>query len=132
MSLIQTPVQDVPLDIFDKLEENDILFIDSTHISKTGSDVNFIFFEIFPRLKKGVKIHLHDIHYPFEYLKTWVLDDRRSWNEAYLLKCFLMYNSKFKILAFNSFLEKFQNLWLSQNMPLSLLSKGSSIWLEVN
>ena len=132
ISLIQTPVQDVQFEIFDKLEENDILFIDSTHISKTGSDVNFIFFEIFPRLKKGVKIHLHDIHYPFEYLKTWVMDDRRSWNEAYMLKSFLMYNNKFKILAFNSFLEYFHNLWLSQNMPLALRSKGSSIWLEVN
>jgi len=129
--LIQTAVQDVSLTVFDELGENDILFIDSTHVSKTGSDVNFLFFQVLPRLKKGVKIHFHDIYYPFEYPKELVLGDRRSWNEAYLLRCFLTHNNKFSILSFSSFLEKFQQVWLAENMPLCLASKGSNIWLEV-
>ena len=129
--LIQTPVQEVPLPVFDELGENDILFIDSTHVSKTGSDVNFLFFQVLPRLKKGVKIHFHDIYYPFEYPKELVLGDRRSWNEAYLLRCFLTDNNKFRILAYSSFLEIFHRAWLAENMPLCLKNNGSNIWLEV-
>lgn len=131
INLIQTPIQDVQLNVFNTLENNDFLFIDSTHVSKTGSDVNFLLFEVLPKLKKGVKIHFHDIFYPFEYPKEWVLGDRRSWNEAYMLRCFLTNNSKFKILAFNSFLDEFYKSWFTENMPLCTLNNGSNLWLEV-
>jgi len=88
--LMQTDLQIVPLETFRQLEANDILFIDSTHVAKTGSDVNFIFFEILPILKSGVIIHFHDIFYPFEYPQAWVFGGR-NWNEDYFLKAFLMY-----------------------------------------
>ncbi|MCD2257785.1 class I SAM-dependent methyltransferase [Psychroserpens luteolus] len=129
--LLQKPVQDVELSLFEELEANDILFIDSTHVSKTGSDVNFLMFDVLPRLKKGVKIHFHDIFYPFEYPKRWVIDGKRSWNEDYLLRAFLAYNAKFKIIAFNTFLEEFHEDWFKANMPLCLKNRGGSIWLEV-
>lgn len=131
INLIQQPVQSVNVELFEQLDENDILFIDSTHVSKTGSDVNFLFFEVLPKLSKGVKIHFHDIFYPFEYPKEWVINDKRSWNEDYILRAFLSYNKKFKIIAFNTFLEEFHKEWFNEHMPLCLKNKGGSIWLDV-
>ena len=58
-------LQDAGLELFRALEAGDILFIDSTHVSKINSDVNHIFFGILPCLNSGVYIHFHDIFYPF-------------------------------------------------------------------
>ena len=131
IDLIEQPLQNVDIELFEELGRNDILFIDSTHVSKTGSDVNFLMFEVLPRLAKGVKIHFHDIFYPFEYPKEWVIDRKKSWNEDYILRAFLSYNNKFKIVAFNAFLEEFYKKWFEENMPLCLKSQAASIWLEV-
>ena len=90
-------LQQVPLSIFDTLENNDILFIDSSHVVKFDSDVNWLLSEIIPRLKNGVIIHFHDIQYPFEYPKHW-LEEGRAWNEAYMLRSFLQYNNSFNII----------------------------------
>jgi hypothetical protein len=73
-TIINKKVQSIDLDTFLSLSENDILFVDSTHVSKVGSDVNFILFEVLPALKPGVLIHFHDIFYPFEMPKHWVLE----------------------------------------------------------
>ncbi len=124
-------VQSVDLSTFEKLEKNDILFIDSTHVSKTDSDVNFLFFEVLPRLKPGVIVHIHDVFYPFEYPKEWVLGQGRSWNEDYILRSFLTFNSKFKIILFSTYLHRYHQDWFQKNMPLCLKNKGGNIWLEV-
>jgi len=97
--ILEARVQDVPFEVFEELRENDILFIDSSHIVKTGSDVNYLFFEVLPRLAKGVLVHVHDIPFPFEYGQAEVLEGR-SWNEAYLVRAFLQYNSTFEILLY--------------------------------
>jgi hypothetical protein len=86
--LLECPLQDVPERVFDQLTVNDILFIDSSHVAKTGSDVNCYLFEILPRLAAGVLIHVHDILYPFEYPESWIVDEKRSWNEACILHAF--------------------------------------------
>lgn len=129
-TLIEKKVQEVDVNIFKSLQENDILFIDSTHIAKTNSDVLFEIFEILPLLNKGVKIHFHDIFYPFEYPRNWVVDESRSWNEVYFLRSFLMYNNSFKILALNTYLEDAHKHWFEENMPLCLKNLGGSCWLE--
>ena len=95
--VIEKKVQDTEIDIFASLESGDVLFIDSSHVSKTGSDVNFLFFEVFPALAHGVRIHLHDIFLPFDYPMDWVLKHGRSWNEQYLLRAFLMHNYSFDV-----------------------------------
>jgi len=77
--IIPTDLQDVGLEVLSELCPEDILFIDSTHVSKIGSDVNHIFFEILPRLARGVYIHFHDVFYPFEYPKEWIYEGR-AWN----------------------------------------------------
>ena len=126
--IIENEVQSVSLEVFKELNENDILFVDSSHISKTGSDLNFILFEILPLLKKGVYIHFHDIFFPFEYPETWIREGR-SWNEIYLLKAFLMYNSDFKIQLFSDYLHKTHSEWMS-DFPLSKLNYGGNLWLK--
>ena len=91
VEILPCPVQELPLSIFDELAAGDILFIDSSHVAKTGSDVLFEIFEILPRLSGNVMIHFHDCFFPFEYPVEWVLGENRSWNELYLLRAFLMY-----------------------------------------
>lgn len=125
-------VQTQDVDIFENLNEGDILFIDSSHVSKTGSDVNYIIFEILPRLKKGVIIHFHDIYLPFEYPKEWAIDLNRSWNEQYILQALLMYSNGFKVLfgsnyAFNYHPELVAN---ALKKPPEKAFGGVSLWIE--
>ena len=101
--LIDQPVQEVPLAEFQALERDDILFIDSTHVARVGSDVNREIFEILPALQPGVYIHFHDIFYPFDYPVDWV-EEGRGWNEAYVLRAFLEYNDDFEVVLFNDLL----------------------------
>jgi predicted O-methyltransferase YrrM len=96
--LIIKKVQDIPVSLFQDLGNNDILFIDSSHVAKIESDVNYEILEILPRLNKGVIIHFHDILLPYEYSKEIILDNRCYWNEQYLLQAFLIFNKNFKIL----------------------------------
>lgn len=127
--LIQKKVQDTPLSIFESLNEGDILFIDSSHVSKTGSDVNHIVFEIFPRIKPGVIIHIHDICLPFDYKKEWVLEEGRSWNEQYIVRAFLMENPKFEIIFSCMYaFYKFPSI-LKQNLNGKLYG-GTSLWIK--
>lgn len=122
-------LQEVESDIFYELTENDILFIDSTHVSKIGSDVNHILFDLLPKLNKGVFVHFHDVIYPFEYFKEWIYQGI-AWNEAYIIKAFLQYNNAFKIVFFNTYLEHFYRENFENYMPLCLRNPGGSIWLK--
>jgi predicted O-methyltransferase YrrM len=96
--LVERRVQELPLQTFADLEAGDLLFVDSSHVAKTDSDVNFLFFEVFPRLAPGVLIHLHDIFLPHDYPPAWVLGENRSWNEQYLLRALLMYGNGFEVM----------------------------------
>ena len=130
--LVEKKIQAVPQDFFASIGAGDILFIDSTHVSKTGSDVNYLFFEILPRLKPGVYIHIHDIFLPNEYPKEWVLDENRSWNEQYLLRALLMYSSAFKVVfgcsyAFTAMPTLVQS---ALNHPNKHAFAGGSIWIQ--
>ena len=98
VELWRLPIQDVSLDEFQSLCENDILFIDSSHVCKIGSDVQFLFLEVLPRIRPGVVVHVHDIFMPMEYPKQWVLDQHLFWNEQYVLQTFLSFNTTFEVL----------------------------------
>jgi hypothetical protein len=112
------------------LKANDILFIDSTHVSKTNSDVNYLFFEILPRLQTGVLVHIHDIFFPFDYPREWILEGR-SWNEAYLLRAFLQYNPRFEIVLFNDYLQTLHWDSFARLLPRFSKDGGGSVWLQV-
>lgn len=129
IKIIPERLQDVDLDVFKALEQNDVLFIDSTHVGKVNSDVNRIFFEILPALSPGVHIHFHDVFYPFEYPKEWIYQGR-SWNELYMLRAFLQYNSEFDIVLMNTFMQLFHRSFFEEKMPLCLKNSGGSIWLR--
>jgi hypothetical protein len=136
-AIVTGQLQDVDTRIFCELSANDILFIDSSHISKTDSDVNYLFFQILPHLATGVHVHFHDIFFPFEYPKEWVYQGR-AWNEAYVLRAFLQYNAAFVVELFNAYLETFHKDRVERRMPLcSRYSRHSmvptsaqSIWLK--
>jgi hypothetical protein len=127
--IIEARVQDVDVSVFSTLEENDILFVDSTHVSKIGSDVNRLFFEILPSLAKGVYIHFHDIFLPFEYPPQWIYEGR-AWNEAYVLRAFLQYNQCFEVVLMNAFMGMFHGAFFHEKMPLFMKNTGGSLWIK--
>jgi GT2 family glycosyltransferase len=129
VEIIEKQIQEISIEVFSDLNENDIVFIDSTHVSKVGSDVNHIFFNILPSLRRGVIIHIHDISSNFELPFSWVMEGR-AWNENYLLRAFLMYNNEFKIQFFNSYLGKHYRVEIQRLLPKFLLNPGGSIWLR--
>jgi predicted O-methyltransferase YrrM len=89
--------QHIPLKKFDELGDGDILFIDSSHVLKIGSDVQYLFLEVLPKLRKGVLVHVHDIFLPAEYPRKWIMKERWFWNEQYLLQAFLTFNDSFDV-----------------------------------
>ncbi len=101
---IKAPVQEMPLEPFLELEAHDILFIDSSHVVKIGSDVVYELLEIVPRIAVGVVIHFHDIFWPCEYPQEWVFKSTLFWNEQYALQAFLAFNNAFKILWTSNYL----------------------------
>lgn len=127
--LLERKLQLVDLDLFAKLAANDILFIDSSHVSKIDSDVNHILFRILPVLQSGVFIHFHDVFYPFEYPRDWVYEGR-AWNETYLLRAFLQYNERFQIQLCNTFIDWFHKEKYFHDMPLVRKNTGGGIWLK--
>lgn len=129
IKMIPARLQDVDLKVFGTLEANDILFIDSTHVSKIDSDVNRIFSDVLPHLSPGVHVHFHDIFFPFEYPKEWVYEGR-AWNEAYVLRAFLQYNNAFRVVLMNTFLERFHETFFRKRMPLCLRNPGASVWIR--
>lgn len=128
--ILTSKAQDIDLSIIDALEAGDILFIDSTHVTKAGSDVNFHVFTVLPRLKPGVYVHFHDVFYPFEYPEEWFFEGNRSWNEIYLLRAFLMYNQQFEIVAFNHYLAHEHKPIMEALMPLFMRNHGGGLWLR--
>jgi hypothetical protein len=126
--VFSTKVQNIAMDEFQLLSANDILFIDSSHVSKTGSDVNFEIFKILPMLKPGVIIHFHDIYYPFEYPKELVYKGF-NWNEDYLLKAFLSYNDHFKIQHFSQYIH-IHHPSAFKDMPLAYKNSGGNLWIK--
>jgi predicted O-methyltransferase YrrM len=103
VTVVEQPVQDVPLETFERLGAGDILFIDSSHVAKAGSDVTWLLLHVLPRLAAGVAVHVHDIFWPFTYPAHW-LAERRDWNEAYFLHAFLAGHDSWEILLFASWL----------------------------
>ncbi|MEW6238259.1 MAG: class I SAM-dependent methyltransferase [Candidatus Omnitrophota bacterium] len=129
VKIVARPVQDVDLGVFGALEAGDILFVDSSHIMKAGSDLHHILFRILPMLPPGVYCHFHDIFYNFQYPVEWFRWGR-SYNEAYALRAFLSYNSRFDIVLFNTHMEKKCPEWFERHMPLCLKNTGGSLWLR--
>lgn len=134
--IIKDRVESLPLSFFSSLSANDILFIDSSHASKAGSDVNFLILEVLPTLPKNVYIHFHDIPMPFEYNRKYFTesDFRVFWNESYLLEAFLKFNSQFEIVMPMAFLQAFHMSILLDLFPqargLPFGFESGSMWIR--
>jgi predicted O-methyltransferase YrrM len=128
--ILDRRVQQVPLETFDELGSGDILFIDSTHVLRTGSDVCFELFEVLPRLAKGVLVHIHDMFWPFEYPRIWVIDENRSWNELYAVRAFLMCNDAWKVVMFNDYMAKLERPLIETTFASFLRNSGGALWLQ--
>lgn len=130
VTIIEKFVQDVDFGVFESLSANDILFLDCSHVAKIGSDVCRLIFEVLPRLKPGVIVHIHDIFYPFEYPREWVEKSHRAWNESYIVRAFLQYNNAFDIMLFNNYLGQMRSELLKKHMPVAMNNIGGSLWLR--
>jgi predicted O-methyltransferase YrrM len=129
VEILPIGTQAVDLDLIRSLGENDVLFIDSTHVSKPGSDVNRIFFEILPAVRPGVLIHLHDIFPHFEYPETWIRE-QRGWTEQYVLRAFLQYNTAFEVVLWPNFLFSLAPELMVARYPDMVRNCGGAIWLR--
>jgi predicted O-methyltransferase YrrM len=129
VTLIERRVQEVPLETFAALGEGDVLFIDSSHVSKVGSDVNRLYFDVLPALAPGVLVHIHDVAGNLEYPREW-FDEGRAWNEQYLLRAFLMHNSSYRVELFTGWLFNTRHAWFRERMPLCARGGGGQLWLR--
>ena len=103
-SIIRKGVEEIELSFFYQLQENDILFIDSSHIIRPQGDVLFEYLELLPSLNKGVIVHAHDIFSPKDYPEELLVNMVRFWNEQYLLEAFLSHNNSWEIIGALNFL----------------------------
>ena len=128
IDLVQRRVEDLDTEFFSDLDDNDILFIDSSHTVKFGSDVCYEFLEVLPRLKRGVWVHVHDIFFPHDYPAEWLLNRRLALNEQYLFEAFLSFNG--------SFVPRLANYWLALDHPEAVeqlwpnATVASSFWMQ--
>jgi hypothetical protein len=126
--LLRMTAQEVPIVEFNKLEAGDVLFIDSTHVLKAGSDVNHELFQILPMLQRGVVVHFHDIHPGFEYLRESVLAGI-AWNEAYAVRAFMQFNTEFEVLLWPKLLWTIDRQRVERDWPLMAKNPGGALWL---
>jgi predicted O-methyltransferase YrrM len=121
-------VQSLPVAVFEELAAGDLLFVDSTHVSKAGSDVNHLYFRVLPALAAGTIVHVHDVFPGFEYPHEW-LREGRVWSENYLLRAFLQFNDAFEIVLWPALLAEVRHTELSR-FPKALENTGGSIYLR--
>lgn len=95
----RTKIEELDTGILEGLAENDILFIDSSHVIRPQGDVVYEYLSMVGRTQPGVLIHVHDIFTPRDYPATWILRDRKLWNEQYLLEAFLCFNKSFQVIG---------------------------------
>ena len=127
--LIDSKIQEVPSNVLLALESGDLLFIDSSHVVKYGSDLQILMFEILPRLQPGVVVHFHDVFFPFDYPSEW-LTEGRYWNENYFLRAFLSYNSEWSIQFFNTYVHFMFGDLIKEKMPLCVKNAGGSLYIQ--
>jgi len=127
--IVRRFLQEIDLSMFDTFQAGDIVFIDSSHVSKMGSDVNLLLFEVIPRLPVGTWVHFHDIFYPFEYPPK-STQDRRDWSEAYPLRAFLEHNDAFCIRFFFDYLRRFHATAVERALPGSTEAETTNLWLQ--
>jgi predicted O-methyltransferase YrrM len=133
VTVIRRPVEEVGPELFSQLESDDILFIDSSHVIKPRGDVLFLYLQVLPLLSSGVLVQIHDVFTPRDYLKRWVVDELKLWNEQYLLEAFLSHNRDFRIIGALNYLKHRHQERLAGVFPIlgrEPLAEPGSLWLR--
>jgi hypothetical protein len=131
LTLKQIKAQDLTADELDgMLEDGDVLFIDSTHTVKTGSDCLHIYLRLLPKLTKSIYVHIHDIFLPFGMPQQWALDLHIYWTEQYLVLAWLQENARAALLYGSCYHEHFNAELLRSFMYGRWPAGGSSLWLK--
>lgn len=131
--LIETGVQAVGDAVFDALGPGDVLFIDSTHVARAGSDVLHEILHVLPRLAPGVLVHLHDVFLPYDYPRDWLTAKRFFWTEQYLLHAWLMDNPRAEVVLPTHLMHRRHGAEMRALFP-SLAGAGtppSAFWLRI-
>lgn len=112
VTIIRERIEECAINWSTELDSGDLLFIDSSHIIRPQGDVLAEYLQIFPQLKPGVHVHIHDIFTPKDYPKSWVIDDVKFWNEQYMLEALLTDTPRYKVIAALNYLKHnhFDNL----------------------
>jgi Methyltransferase domain len=129
-ALERTPAQQVPEQVFADLRDGDILFVDTTHTVKVGSDVNRIILRVLPLLSPGVVVHFHDICLPYEYPRYLLEDYALYWAEQYLLQAFLAMNPSFEVLYATDALCRDRRAEVTRAGLAKEAESGSSFWIR--
>jgi hypothetical protein len=130
-SLQRMPAQQVPLAVFEELADGDVLFVDTTHTVKLGSDVNFIVLDVLPQLAPGVIVHFHDIFLPYEYPRRWLEDFALFWTEQYLLQAFLAQNREWDVLCAVAALTRERQERFAATLPPDIAPRaGGAFWMR--
>jgi len=114
------------------LADGDILFIDSTHTVKTGSDCLHIYLRLLPHLQRKIYIHVHDVFLPFGMPIGWLLDKQIFWTEQYLLLALITDNPKVKVLYGSAYHQYANSKELNKLMKNKYPAGGGSFWFEYN
>lgn len=131
IELIRKRLEELDLSFFSQLEENDILFIDSSHIIQPDNDVLYEYLRLLPALNKGVLIHVHDIFSPRNYRQEWITEEVRFWNEQYLLEAFLYYNQSFSVVFALNLIKNDHYQEVSEVLKnVTPASQPGSFWLQ--
>lgn len=123
-------VEELDVDLFSCLKENDMLFIDSSHVIRTGGDICFLILEVLPKLSKGVLIHFHDIYLPSDYPRELILDQHMFWTEQYLLQAYLAENDHVEVLFASNFISKKYKPLIKRTFPNAIWWTGESFWIR--
>ena len=133
VEVIRRPVEHLGPDLFSALGDNDILFIDSSHVLRHGGDVKHLYLGVIPALRPGVLVHAHDIFLPCDYLPEWLRDNKCFWTEQYLLQAFLAFNSQFEVVLAVNHLAMHHRSELAEASPLFADQPGripGSFWFR--
>lgn len=133
VDVIRKPVEDCPDDLVRSLDANDFFFIDSSHVIRPQGDVLHLYQRLLPQIAPGVIVQVHDVFTPRDYPAKWVIDDRRLWNEQYLMEAFLAFNPAFEVLLAVNWLANDRREWIAEACPMLMRKPGKqpgAFWMR--
>ena len=131
ISLVKQKAQELTAEYLnDTLQDGDILFIDSTHTVKTGSDCLHIYLRLLPSIQRNIHVHVHDVFLPFGMPKQWLQDNQTFWTEQYLLLALITDNPRARVCYGSAYHHAFNKELLDRMMNNKYPSGGGSFWFE--